>query len=270
MHVGHLTARETVNQLAVAVYPALVDEVAERRLADGLDRHFEGLAALRFAHGDAYGLAGLAVEHPVIVLASLDGVAVNLFDDAARGDTRFLDGKGTALDDFLHFEPITVIGRVEEQAEAGGLQRCTVWIEACSRVRAVQLTQHLAEHILEIVVVVDVRQETLVNLAIAFPVDTMNLRVVELVGHLTPYMIEQILTFLVGLPCKGSLETDGLRLALGKVEFLDASRHEEQVLETFVGFHITTSYTLHDEFCLFFSHGVAPEVIAVLESHLIV
>ena len=124
--------------------------------------------------------------------------------------------------------------------------------------RGVQLAQHLAEHVAEVVVVVDVGQETLVDLTITFPVDTVNLWVVELVGHLTPYVVEQILAFLVGLPCEGCLEADSLGLVLGEVEFLDAPRYEEEILEVLVGLHVATSHAFHDEFRLLFAHRMTP------------
>ena len=44
VHVGHLPARETVDELAVTVYPTLVDKVAECRLADGFYHYFKGLS----------------------------------------------------------------------------------------------------------------------------------------------------------------------------------------------------------------------------------
>ena len=193
-----------------------------------------------------------------------------MFDDTTGGNARLLDGKGTALDDFLDFQTIAFVIGVEEQSQTSGFQRRSVRIVASSCVRAVQLAEHFAQHVAEVVVVVDVGQETLVDLAITLPVYTMNLRVVEFVGHLTPYMVEKVLALLIGLPGKRSLKADGLGLVLGEVEFLDAPRYEEEILEVLVGFHVATSHAFHDEFRFLFAHRMAPEVVAVLEGHLIV
>ncbi len=57
--------------------------------------------------------------------------------------------------------------------------------------RSVQLAKHFAQHLLEVEIVVDVRQELLVGLTVTFPVNTMNLRVIELVFHLSPYVVEE-------------------------------------------------------------------------------
>ena len=60
--------------------------------------------------------------------------------------------------------------------------------------RSIQLTQHLGQHIAEVVYVVDVWQELLVNLFIASPVHTMQIVAVELIVNLAPDVLEQILT----------------------------------------------------------------------------
>ena len=76
--------------------------------------------------------------------------------------------------------------------------------------RCVQLAQHLAQHLLEVAVVVDVGQEALVSLAVAFPVYAMQVLVVELVLHLSPNVVEHVGTLLVGLIVERSFEVDVL------------------------------------------------------------
>ena len=270
MDVGHLSAGQAVYQLAVAVDPALVDERAELCLRDGLDNDGERRCSGGPADGDVDGLASLAVEHPVVVLAGLDGMAVNLLDDAAGGDARIPDGEGAALDDLQHTQSVALVVGVEEEAQAGRLQCGAVRIVAGTGVRAVELAQHLAQHVAEVVVVVDMGQEALVGRAIALPVDAVDVGVVELVLDLSPDVVEQILTLLVGLPVEGSLEADGLLLALGEVQLLDALGDEIEVLEVLVGLHVAAAYTFHHQLRLLLAQVVTPEVVAVLEGHLIV
>ena len=76
--------------------------------------------------------------------------------------------------------------------------------------RGIKLAKHLAEHLREVEVVVDIRQETLVGLALCLPVNTVEIDVIELVLHLSPHMVEEILTLLVGLHVKPCLEVDVL------------------------------------------------------------
>ena len=74
--------------------------------------------------------------------------------------------------------------------------------------RCVQFAQHLAQHLLEVAVVVDVGQEALVSLAVAFPVYAMQVLVVELVLHLSPNVVEHVGALLVGLIVERSFEVD--------------------------------------------------------------
>ena len=89
--------------------------------------------------------------------------------------------------------------------------------------RTVQLAKHLAEHVAEVEVVVDVGQESLVGLAVAGPVYAVQPAVVEFLLHLPPYVFKQILTFLVWLIVERCLESNAFSLALGEVNLLDTA-----------------------------------------------
>ena len=103
-----------------------------------------------------------------------------------------------------------MILRVEEYTQVGCGKRAVRSVVAGSCMRSVQFAQHFAQHLLEVEIIVDVRQELLVGLAVTFPVNTMNLRVVELVFHLSPYVVEEILALLCWLIVEVSLEADVL------------------------------------------------------------
>ena len=135
-------------------------------------------------------LACLAVQHPVVVFAGLDRVTVYLLNNTAFSHSSLLDGKGTSFDDFFNLQTVTFVAGVKEQSQTSRLERGTIGIIAGSCMRTIQFAQHLAQHVTEVVVVIDVRQELFVSLAIALPVDTMNLGVVELVLDLTPNVVK--------------------------------------------------------------------------------
>ena len=89
--------------------------------------------------------------------------------------------------------------------------------------RGVKLAKHLAKHLLEVVVVVDVGQESLVGLAVAVPVDVVQILHVELVLDLSPYVVEHVGTLAIGLVVERGLEVDVLGGAARCVELLDAA-----------------------------------------------
>ena len=255
----------------VAVYPALVKQIVEGTLADGLDDDVATLAILGIVNGDVRSLASLAVQHIVVVFATLDGLSVYLLDDIASFHTRVALSKGSTLDDFLDAQSIAIILLVNEYTQMGCARQIgdgrTI---AGTRVRTIQFAQHFTQHVAEVVVVVDVRQEALVGLTIACPVDTMQLGIIELFLDLTPDVVEQILALLVGLIVEGSLETDGLHLVLGKVYLLDGASQEVERLELAVGLHLSATHILQHQFGLVLQQIVAPEVVAILESGLII
>ena len=134
MDIGQLPTRQAVDQRAVAVHPALVEQFGLLALADGLDGDIKALALLGVIDAHADRFAGLAVEHPIVILALTDLVAVDLLDDAASGHSRLLDGKRATLDDLLHAQAVALIGVVQEQAQRGGLEGGTLGIVTCARV----------------------------------------------------------------------------------------------------------------------------------------
>ena len=204
----------------------------------------------------------------VVVHAFADGHAVNLLDDAARGNA--FHGQGAALDDLLNAQAVAVVVRVEEHAYLGGLLRRAVRVVACPSVRGVQLAQHLAQHVAEVVFVVDVGQELAVHLAVGLPVHAVQLGVVELVLHLLPDVVEQVLPLLVGTVVERCLEAHVLALALAQVHFLDASGTEVEVLEVLVGLHDAPAHALHHQLGLLLQEVVLPQVGLALEARLVV
>ena len=204
----------------------------------------------------------------VVVHAFADGHAVNLLDDAARGNA--FHGQGAALDDLLNAQAVAVVVRVEEHAYLGGLLRRAVRVVACPSVRGVQLAQHLAQHVAEVVFVVDVGQELAVHLAVGLPVHAVQLGVVELVLHLLPDVVEQVLPLLVGTVVERCLEAHVLALALAQIHFLDAAGTEVEVLEVLVGLHDAAAHALQHQLGLLLQEVVLPQVGLALKARLVV
>ena len=95
---------------------------------------FGGIVARIIVLRHADGLAGLAVEHPVIVLAGQNLVAVDFLDDAPWRDARLLHVKRATLDDLLDTQAVALIGVVQEEAQGSRLERGSLRIVAGARV----------------------------------------------------------------------------------------------------------------------------------------
>ena len=137
--------------------------------------------------------------------------------------------------------------------------------------RGVELAQHLAEHLLEVIVVVDVWQELLVGLAIAFPIHAMKLWIVELVLYLSPDMVEEVLALCRRLVVEVCLEVHCLGAIVGEVYLLDAvAVAEEEVLDVLVCLETTIAYIFENKLGRAILQVSAPEVVATLKGCLIV
>ncbi len=268
--VGYLAVRHAVHDGAVAVYPTLVEQFLLCGLRDGLDGEVEAFA-LGVLDGEAHVLACLSVEQGVVVLACLDGLAVYLLDDGSCARLVLLHGEGAALDDLLYLQSVALVGGVEEHAEGCRGEGGSLCGVAAAGVGGVQLAQHLAQHLGEVEVVVDVGQVFLIHLAVAFPVDALQVGVIELVLHLSPDVVEEVLALLGGLVVEVRFEVHVLALLACQLHLLDvASATEEEVVHVLVGDESSASDALHHQCGASLLQVVAPEVVAVLEGSLVV
>ena len=270
MNISDASARNAVNESAVAVYPSLVEQVVEAALRDSLHRNLH-LLALGVSDAETYILAYLSVEQWEVVHSGFNLLAVDALNDAAGFYARILHIERTTLDNLLNLQAVTLILRVEEYTQVGCGERAVRSVVAGSCMRSVQLAQHFAQHLLEVEIVVDVRQELLIGLAVTFPVNTMNLRVVELVFHLSPYVVEEILALLGWLIVEVSLEADVLGAESAQIHLLDAaSVADKEVLHILVGLQVALTYALHHELGRAVLQVVLPEVVIILEGSLVV
>ena len=144
VNIGQLTMRKTIDQCTVAVHPAFVEQFILITLADGLDIDVEALSCLGVIDTDANGLAGLAIEHPVVVLIGKNLIAIDLLDDAAGSYTCLLHIEGATLDDLINLQTVTLIAVVQEESQSGGLEVRPLGVITGAGVGTVQLTEHLA------------------------------------------------------------------------------------------------------------------------------
>ena len=79
--------------------------------------------------------------------------------------------------------------------------------------RTIELSKHLRQHLLEVEVVVYVREELRVCLSVSFPVDAMDFRVIEFFFNLLPYVAEYVFALFCRLVFKLSAERNALLLA---------------------------------------------------------
>ena len=227
--IAHTSVREALNLLAAALAPAVVEQFVQLARADAPNRHLERLASL--ADAEAHLAPHLALEQGIVVLPREDLLAVDALDDAARLNVGLHHGEGALGYNLLDLESVALVLLIEEYPERSGRHRRTRAVVARTRMRGVQLAQHLGEHLREVVIVVYVGQEAGIDTAVVVPVHTVQVDVVELVLDLTPYVVEDIVALLVGAVVLKSLEADALGLAVGQRHAAQAAVADIEVLD---------------------------------------
>ena len=94
--------------------------------------------------------------------------------------------------------------------------------------RCIELAKHLAQHIAEVVLIIDMRQELLVDLLVSGPVYTVQIGTVELIVNLSPDMLEQVLALGIRTIVERSLELDSCATSLWKFYSLYAALREHK------------------------------------------
>ena len=98
----------------------------------------------------------------------------------------------------------------------------------------------------------------------------MQLRVVELVLHLPPDVVEEVGTLGIRTVVETGFELDVLRRIVAEVHLSDAAVAEIEVLEVGVSLQASSADVFHYQFGLVVGQRVAPEVVAPFEAGLIV
>ena len=115
--------------------------------------------------------------------------------------------------------------------------------------RTVQFAQHFAQQILEIVVVVDGRQETAISFAVSVPIDAVNVFFIELVLHLLPSMVENVLTLKGRFIIEDSFEWNRFSLSVFNGYLFDTSTSAHiEVFALLVDQHRAITYILQNKF----------------------
>ena len=137
--------------------------------------------------------------------------------------------------------------------------------------RTVQLAEHFAQQFLEIVIIVDARQETTIGIAVAFPVDSVDVFHIELVLHLLPSMVEDVLAFFGRFVIEDCFKVYSLTFAVLDGYFLDTSTATHVEMFPFlVGYHHTIADSFHDKLGTVFFQVLTPEVGTFFERCLVI
>ena len=129
--------------------------------------------------------------------------------------------------------------------------------------RSIQLTEELAQHFSEVLIIINVREELAVGLTVVVPIDTMEVDVIELLLDLLPCVVEDILTLCCGTVLKFSSEAD--RLELTTIELIEPRRRADiDGLPVLTERQATTTDTCAEELCRLLFEVTLPEVVGVL------
>ena len=188
MYIADFSAGQFGNLGFALFYPTLVHEVVVRE-----GRFYEYFDIFLAAFLDGYGclLACFSCEEAVPVLSCFDFISVNACDDVACLEFRISDGQYAVREYFLDFQAVTLIILVVEDSESSHIQTASVLV-ASSCMGSIELTENFGKKLLEIEVVVYVREELRVVLLVVIPVHSMKARVVEFLFHLFPHVVEDV------------------------------------------------------------------------------
>ena len=264
MDVGQSAVRQRIHERLIPFYPTLIQQVALRPSGNRLYRHVKRLALGRL-DGKARLDARLAFQQRIVVFAGLDGLTVDMRNHVARLDFRRYDGKRPVEQHFLYFQTVALERRIEENAQFRRVHAAAVAIETATRMRGVEFAQQFARHFREVVAVVDMRQKARVVVVKRLPVHAAERRIVELVKHLTPDMVEPISAFLGRKSRMFGREIHRFHLAAGRRDFLNAvaSQHEEG-RTLFGGQERAVAHVTHFDFGFTFPQILDPQGELVL------
>ncbi len=237
MNVCDASLRERIHHSLVAVNPSLIEHIMHLTVTERLDCGERGLS-VGLLHLKAHLASGFPFEQRVILLSGLYLFAVDGKYDVAYGHPGLFGSKRAAGEDFGYLKTVALIGFIEKRTEVGSRKLCPSCRSRCTGVGSVQLTENLAKQNSEVAVVVDIRKELTVMIAIIFPVHPMEVSVIELVIYLTEHMVKDIFTLKRRLAVVFGLKLNILDVAFGKIDLLDTfAGDDEQVLPLLVGSH---------------------------------
>ena len=117
MYVCQPSMRQTVYQLAVPVHPSSVQQFVLVALANGLNRYIETLFGVGIVHRYPDIATRFSVQHIVVVFVFQYRFTVYLLNDAAFRNPCFLHRERSTIDNFLDFQPISIVCLIVEQAQ---------------------------------------------------------------------------------------------------------------------------------------------------------
>ena len=206
MNITDTSAGQFLYFLTAILHPPLIKEFALRRISNRFDRLFKAFLRTRVINRKNRFTISLTLKQREIIHTRLDSHTVYLLDYTTGLDIGFLFGQRTLSDDFLDFQSITGIRFIIEYAQCSRRQCCAGSIITRSRMRSVQLTQHFTQHFRKVVVIIDIWQEAFIARLIARPVRSLQIFHIELIIHLLPNMVENILTFSIRTIIKEGLK----------------------------------------------------------------
>ena len=121
---------------------------------------------------------------------SIDHFAIDLLDDHTGLDLVTEVRERTTSEDFLDLDAIARVLLIVEGPQVTRLLSPALRMDTSTRVRSIQLTEELAQHLAEVLIIINVGEELAVGLTVVVPVDTMEVDVIELLLDLLPCVVK--------------------------------------------------------------------------------
>ena len=271
VHITDASVREFVYQLAATLYPTLIQQVRLFACRYRFDFLLKALSVPRIIHRKHHLLARFPGQHRVIIGICINNLSIHLLDNAARGYLTIRFRQRALRENLDNLQAFARILVVEEGAQRSCRRNRKGRTETRSGMRAVQFAQQFGKHLLEIVIVVDMRQETGIRLFVAFPIDAADGRVVELILYLTPCMVEDVFALFGRTIVEIGRKLDRFGLAILDIHLLQFSaRDEEEVLALLVGIKRISAHAFNQQLGRTFAEIMFPQVISALEGRTII
>ena len=218
VNVAYAAAGEFLHYFLIAAHPAGVGGVGITAGRSYI--HFEIFAGSLDTQKHPFASLALQSFIPGLSCRDLPGIHGNNDIAGLQGGSR---GKQFAAgQELLYLEAGAFKVLIEEHSEMAGGDSASVAIAAAG-VRTVEFAQHLAQELLESVIISNVRKELAVVFTNGHPVHAMHICIIELFANLFPAVVEDVFTFGGREILEFSLVLDGFKLVLADFDLLDAA-----------------------------------------------
>ena len=131
--------------------------------------------------------------------------------------------------------------------------------------RSIEFAQQLAQHFCEVIIVINVREELLIDLLISIPIHPMQVLHIELVLHLLPGMFKDIFPLGIRTIIEERLKFNAFRTSGAHIDFTHASTATNEDAALLGLYQVAPANTFHQNTCTALLQVPYPQVLRTFE-----